>query len=240
MNICFASSFRRFSWLLIVLASWQKHLRRTSILRWLKESQYTIYLAITCFLAELILEISADSHNNFIKCMWAYWILSACLFRCTFLPFSTCFVFFCISLLALPLQNKTYWVVYTADVKFLTVQEMGTSKIRVQQSLVSKKSSFPGLQTAAFLLCAHTAFLGVWVWRENNSLVFPLIRALIPEWVYHLHDPIQPSQRLHVQIPLHWELELQHVKCGGHTNIQSMTPRKLIYTDHTKAFLATG
>lgn len=139
-----------FTWLLIVLASWQKYLRRTSILRWLKESQYTIYLAITCFLTELIIEISTNPLNNFIKCMWAYWVLSACLCRSIFLPFSTCFVFFCISLLGLPLQNEIYWVVWTAEIKFLTVQELGKSKIRVQHGLASRESSFPGLQIAAF------------------------------------------------------------------------------------------
>lgn len=59
MNICFASSFQRFYLAVNGFCKLEKKkLRRTSILSWLKESHYTMYLVITHFLAELVLEIS--------------------------------------------------------------------------------------------------------------------------------------------------------------------------------------
>lgn len=63
MNICFASSFRRFYLAVNSFGKLAKTFEEDFYPRWLKESQYTIYLAISCFLTELILEISTKSYN---------------------------------------------------------------------------------------------------------------------------------------------------------------------------------
>lgn len=58
--------------------------------------------------------------------------------------------------------------------------EAGESKIMVLLDLVPGENLLPGLYTAAFLLCAHTALL---LYMRVSSGVFSLlIRVLIPSW----------------------------------------------------------
>lgn len=92
----------------------------------------------------------------------------------------------------------------------LAVLEAGKSKFKRPTDLVPGENPLPGLQSAAFCLCAY---LGGGVWREHaGALVFlpNLIRTLIPSCSSTLMTSSKPYylQSYYFQILSHWGLEL--------------------------------
>ena len=53
-------------------------------------------------------------------------------------------------------DTQTGWLINNRNL-FLTVSEVGKSKIKVPTNLVSGESPLPGSQMAIFFLCPHTA-----------------------------------------------------------------------------------
>lgn len=84
--------------------------------------------------------------------------------------------------------------------------------------LTSAEGSLLGLQTAAFSLCPHTAFLSACWGTEKKQTLWglfrkdtnPFVRA--PSSGPHLKRSI--SHRPHFQIPSYWGLGLQHMGLG--------------------------
>lgn len=50
----------------------------------------------------------------------------------------------------------TAWVVYIAEIDFLTVLKAGKCQVKVPADLVPGEESLPGFQRAASLLCFHS------------------------------------------------------------------------------------
>ena len=82
--------------------------------------------------------------------------------------------------------------------------EAGSPRLGCQHGLVR---AFLGV--ADFKLLAVASHGG----RGRGAVTDPFCRALI---LYHL-------QRLHLLIPSHWALGLQHENLGGDTNIQTIS-----------------
>lgn len=69
---------------------------------------------------------------------------------------------------------------------FWSLKSLGN---KVMGDLVPRENQFPGLQTSAFLLCAHMAF--TWCVHGQRLLPFTLfIKALITSWGSQPHDLI--------------------------------------------------
>ena len=122
----------------------------------------------------------------------------------------------CLSLLVLALVTHCL---------FPRVLEAGRFKIKVPADLVLGKNSFPGLQTATFLLYIHII---------ERALKSVLARALISSWGPPLMTSYKPNYipRLHLQIPSHEDLGLQHTTSRGgqkhsvHNKVQMLYKQK--------------